>query len=574
MLSRVREFAAEFFQNSGGKENDLPEPPLGMAAYVASAVINILALALPLTILQVYDRVLPNAAYETLTALVLMLLAAIVIDGLLKYFRSTVVNWTAASFTHKLSVRALTSMLATKPSSFNKTTASEHLERLNAVTGLGNHLSAQSRTVMVDIAFIPVFSLVIIAIGGVIFSSVVALFVLFGFLAYDGTKSLNETINEREAFDARKQDFVIEVLGAIQTVKSNAMEPLMMRRFERLQSAASVVTKRMIKLAGMARTYNSAYAALSTVTIVSVGALLVLNGRLTLGALACCMLLSSQLLQPLMRSLASWNEVKLAQHRRDRIAAIFQECEARNLPPTRYPNRFTPQKVAFKDLTIRHGDAPPLFENLNLEIDAGAFIAIKGDDGSGRSSLLRALIHDAPIAGGEIVIGDEVTNIDSTTLSRRAIRYVGQHPSLFRGSILDNITLFGETPTHVALSASKLVGLDDEVVRMPLGYDTLLKSSTGRDLPTPTAQRIALARAIAMRPSVLVLDDANASLDFSGEQRFVEALEKLRGKTTIVMSTHRPSLLRLADKVYEIRDGKLAPASVEPAQPEIGKAAS
>ena len=98
----------------------------------------------------------------------------------------------------------------------------------------------------------------------------------------------------------------------------------MLRRYERLQSSASVITKKMITLTGTAQTYNNAYAALSTIVIVSTGALLVLNGRLTLGALACCMLLSSQLLQPLMRSLTSWNEIKLAQHRRDRVNAIFE----------------------------------------------------------------------------------------------------------------------------------------------------------------------------------------------------------------------------------------------------------
>ena len=572
MLSTVREFAAEFFRNGGGKDSILPEPPLGAAAYAASAVINILALALPLTILQVYDRVLPNAAYETLAALVILLAVSIALDGALKYFRSTVVNWTAASFTHKLSVRALASMLATKPSAFGRITASEHLERLNAITGLGGHLSAQSRTVMVDILFIPVFSLVIILVGGVIFFTVVALFALFGFLAFQGTKSLNDTINERETFDARKQDFIIEVLGSIQTVKANAMEPLIMRRFERLQSAASVVTRRMIALTGDARTYNNAYAALSTVTIVGAGAVLVLNGRLTLGALACCMLLSSQLLQPLMRSLASWNDIKLAQHRRERVAAIFRDCEARPLPASRFPARFAPKKVSLNNLTIRHGDAPPLFQSLNLEIEAGAFVAFKGEDGSGRSTLLRAFIHDAPVVEGAIVIGDETSGADSSALSRRSVRYVGRQPAIFRGSILDNITLFGEIPAQVALSAAKMIGLDDEVVRMPMGYDTLLKSSAGRDLPTPTAQRVALTRAIAMRPSVLVLDEANASLDFTGEQRFVEALEKLRGKTTIVMATHRPSLLRLADKTYEVRDGKLIACAQEERQ--AGKAAS
>ncbi|MEZ5983933.1 MAG: ABC transporter transmembrane domain-containing protein [Parvularculaceae bacterium] len=171
----------------------MPAPALTRSTYVASAIINLLALALPLTILQVYDRVLPNAAYETLTALVLLLGAAIVIDGLLKYFRSMVVNWTAASYTHNLSTRALSSMLAAKPSTFRgRASASEHLERLNAINGLGNHYSAQSRTVMVDILFVPVFSCVIILIGGLVFSAVVALFT-FGYLAMKArsiTKSL------------------------------------------------------------------------------------------------------------------------------------------------------------------------------------------------------------------------------------------------------------------------------------------------------------------------------------------------------------------------------------------------
>lgn len=569
MLATLRQFATEFFRSGTTGESRLPEPPLGRITYLASAVINLLALALPLTILQIYDRVLPNAAFDTLTALIALLVSAILIDAVLKHFRAAVVNWSAASFTHQLSVRALSSMLGAKPSVFARTTASEHLERLNAISGLGNHLSAQSRTVLVDMLFIPVFSAVIILVGGWIFGAVVALFAVFGALALRGTQSLNAVINDREALDARKQDFIIEVLRAIPTVKSCSMEPQMMRRFERLQSAASVVTQRMIRLTGTAQTYNNAYAALSTVVIVAAGAVLVLNGRMTLGALACCMLLSSQLLQPLMRSLASWNEIKLAQHRRERVASIFNDCGDSILADTRYPDRLKPKKAAYKNVSIRYGDAPPLFENINLEIEAGAFIAIKGADGSGRSSLLRALLQDAPVCEGEIVIGDEASGIEPSMLARRSVRYVGQAPVIFRGTILDNITMFGEIPVKTALAAAKFIGLDDEVVRMPLGYDTMLRSAASRDVPPPTAQRITLARALAMLPSILILDEANTLLDIAGEQRLIEALERLRGRVTIVLAAHRPSLLRLADTVYEISGGKLietAPAPDEQTQ--------
>ena len=557
MLLFAQKFVTDLFQSSGGNDDALGPPLLDRTTYIASAVINLLSLALPLTILQVYDRVLPNAAYETLAALILILTATIIIDGSLKYLRSTVINWSAAAFTHNISVDSLGRMLSARPSLFSRTTTSEHLERLNAVAGLGNHYSAQSRTIVIDILFIPIFSAVIIFIGGSIFASVVGLFALFSYLALRGTQSLNDVIEDRESFDARKQDFVIEILRAIQTVKAAAMEPQIMRRFESLQSATSVVTREMIRLTGTAQTYNNAYAALSTIVIVSAGAVLVLNGRLTLGALACCMLLSSQLLQPLMRSLASWNEIKLAEHRRTRVSAIYAETKPHIMSAPRFPERFTPKSVSLQNVTIQFGDAIPVLENINFDVAAGEFVAITGADGCGRTSLLRALIQDAPIVAGEVRIGDEPVEPNAPNILRRQVRYVGLNPVIFRGTILENITLFGETPAKVALSAAKFTGLDEEVVKMPLGYDTLLKSAAGRDIPAPTAQSVTLTRALAMRPSVLVLDEANTLLDMAGEQRFIEALNRLRGKVTTIIATHRPSLLRMADKTYGIREGEL-----------------
>lgn len=530
-----------------------PEPPLGVATYAASAVINLLALALPLTILQIYDRVLPNAAFDTLTALIIALVIVICVDAMLKYLRATVVNWSAASFTHKLSIRAAATMLRARPSEFNRTMASEHLERLNAITGLGGHIGGQSRIVAVDIFFIPIFAAVIMLVGGVIFSVVLTLFAVFGYLALRRTQALNEAIAEREEHEARKNDFVIEVLTAMQTVKASAMEPLIMRRFERLQSSASMITRRIINITGEAHTYTAVYASLSVIAIVGFGAILVLDGRLSLGALACCMLLSSQLLQPLMRSLSSWNEIQMAKHRRGQVAKIFEGDATESAPTPDRQRRFHPMKAVLDDVKVQYGDAPPLFEHVNLEIPAGAFVVIKGADGSGRSSLLRLFMNDTPVSAGRVIIGDE----DNLEHSRGAVQYVGQTPTIFRGTILDNLTLFGERPAKIALSASRLIGLDEEIVRMPMGYDTMLKSATGRDIPAPTAQRLCIARALAMSPSVLILDEANTLLDLAGEQRFIEALKKLRGKVTMIVATHRPSLLKLADAAYEIGAGAL-----------------
>lgn len=556
MLRDALDTFAGLFKGAASDETSLSEPRLSPAIMVASAIVNVLALALPFTILQIYDRVLPNASFDTLTALVVLLGGVVVIDAVLKFLRASVVNWSAAAFTHTLSMKALSTMLTMRPSKFSRTMASEHLERLTAVTGLGGHLGGQSRLVAIDIIFIPIFASVIILVGGPIFFVVLSLFAGFGYLAMRRTHALNAAIAEQETHEARKHDFIIEILNTMQTIKSSAMEPLMMRRFERLQSSASMITKDIIKLTGEAQTYSAVYAAMSVIAIVGAGAVLVLSGTLTLGALACCMLLSSQLLQPLMRSLASWNEIQLAKHRRTRIAKIFEDedgVSASTPAAADFSETFAPKEIAIKNVTVQYGDNAPLFENLNLTIEKGTITAIRGADGSGRSSLLRLLIDDTPVSKGRVSIGGSTDIVNL----RGAVRFVGQKPVIFRGTILENLTLFGALSTKAALAASRIVGLDEEVVRMPLGYDTMLKSSAGRDIPAPTAQRLTIARAIATMPSVIILDEANTHLDLAGEQRFVDALKYLHGRITIVLATHRPSLIKMADNAYEIDDRKL-----------------
>lgn len=565
-------FAGDIFKDSS---HGLPAAALGPSVYAGSAVVNLLALALPLSILQIYDRVLPNASFDTLTVMITALIGVLFVDIVLKYCRAFYVNWTAASFTHKLSTRALNVMMSSAPSKFGRAPASEHLERLNSVFGLGDYLGGQARVVSIDILFIPIFAGVIILVGGPIFFVPLSLFAIFGYFAIRRTDNLSATIAEKEEQDSRKYDFIIETLKSVQTIKSMAMEPLMMRRFERLQASSSVVVRRLVGLTNETQNFSALYASMSAATIVFIGALLVLNGRLTIGGLACCMLLSSQLLQPLLRSLAAWNESRLADHRRDRVEDIFSdvpdvdeantEIESAQL----YNAEFSPKAVELKDVVISYGDGPPLFENATMKAAAGEMIAVKGGNGCGRTSLLRTMIGDVVPTAGEICIdGKTIDNVDASSI-RASVRYVGQIPTTFRGTILENLTLYGALPATTALWASKIIGLDDEVIRMPLGYDTPLRSSSGRDIPAATAQRICIARALATKPAILLLDEANASLDMQGERQFIEALKQLHGSMTIILAAQRPSLIALADAAYEVRDHRVIPSATQSPQQKM-----
>ncbi|NOX95296.1 MAG: ATP-binding cassette domain-containing protein [Alphaproteobacteria bacterium] len=559
----------------GQARPDLAEPTPGASVYAGSIIINLFALALPLTVLQIYDRVLPNASFDTLVVMIGALIVVVILDGILKYCRSFLINWASASFTHNLSTKALGVMMAATPSRHAAVSASEHLDRLNSISGLGGYLGGQSRVILVDICFIPIFAGIIILLGGPLFLVPLLLFALFGYYAMQRTKHLCATIEEREKSDSRKYDFVIEILQSMQTVKSLAMEPQMMRRFERLQSAESVLVRRLIKLTGAAQNTSALYASMSAVTIVGAGAFLVLAGQMTIGGLACSMLLSSQLLQPIMRSLSAWNEIHLADHRRDRIAEIFDPdqttlAENQNKQEFRYPERLRAEAVSLKGVTIQYGDAQPIFDQVDFNAAAGALIALKGVDGSGRTSLLRAIAGDITPSAGEIRIGGKLVNDKDGNATSASIRYVEQKPTTFKGTILENLTLFGALPTPSALWASRLIGLDKEIVRMPLGYDTPLRSLSGRGIPASTAQRICIARALATKPSVLILDEANTSLDMPSEKEFAAALRQLHGQITIIIATHRPSLIRLADESYEVANGSLTRHTSAPSRKAAG----
>ena len=552
------------------ERDDLPfkEPSTPRSVIAGTIVINILALALPLTILQVYDRVLPNSSFDTLIFLVLGLTATIILDAALKYLRSYMLNWSAASFAHKTSMDALARLLGTSNADLAGISASERIKSFNAVSELGDHLGGVSKLVSVDIFFIPVFIAIIYLVGGPIILAPVILFGAFAIATLHRTAELGSLITDREKQDSRKSDFIIEILRAIDTVKANAMEPLILRRFERLQSAASLIIKRLIQSTSGTQNIGAFYATASTITVVAIGALLVFNGRMTVGGLACCMLLSSQLLQPMMRLITAWNETQVAEHNREQISAFYRSTD--NWQPHADGAHKTkigsPASIELEDVTIQYGEHMPILSSAKLKIAAGEFVAIAGEDGSGRSSLMKVIAGAVIPHSGSVTIDGETIGPDNRTRMRSMIRYVDQNPIIFRGTILENLTMFGMSSVKKVRWAASLIGLEPIIFRMPLGYDTPLDGETGRGVPAAIAQRISIARALATTPSILVLDDANTALDIPGERSLIKALKRLHGKMTIVIVTHRPSLIQLADKTYDLGAGKITPARSKHAQ--------
>jgi ATP-binding cassette subfamily C protein LapB len=197
-------------------------------------------------------------------------------------------------------------------------------------------------------------------------------------------------------------------------------------------------------------------------------------------------------------------------------------------------------------------------QGLNLIVKAGETIAFEGSDGGGRSTLSRIMSGGLEPTTGSVLVDDHDLYGDDHRSLRSQIAYVGNDAEMFSGTILQNLTLFGSQSTsQTARMAADLIGLEKDIHLLPLGYDTQLGNSIQENLTDSMIQRIAIARALASEPKILILNDANGALDHRSEAELTEGLKRLKGQLTMIIVSHRPSFRAVADKQYLVEDGQL-----------------
>ena len=558
---------------SGRRALAMPGP--GALVIVATLLVNVLALALPAVILQVYDRVLPNQSSNTLLLLGLGLTGVLVIDAALRFGRSTLAAWQAAQYEHRLNCTAVARYLDADLAAVDADPPGTQLDRFNAIQTLRAFYAGQGRMVLIDLPFIVLFLGLIWIIGGPV---VAAPILVFSALAIVGTAigiALRRALRQRADLDDRRQSFIIEVLHGIHSVKGMAMEGLMQRRYERLQEASAASTYRATFISNLAQSMSTVFAGLTIALVAGGGAVLAMRGALSLGELSACTLLASRALQPLLRGLGLWAQFQshsVAKERAGQLLALPAENAADPVAPPDLSDA-----IEFDAMSFRYApDAPRLFDAIDLKIKHGEFIAITGPTGCGKTTLLSLLGGLlTPTTGQVLFDGVDVAAADRRLL-RQQIAYVPQQPTLFHGTILDNLTLFqGESRFGPALEAAHNLAIDGVISRLPDGYHTRVGDGAQEELPTGIKQSIATARALASQPRLLLFDEANCSLDPETEQALKATIAALHGKVTVVLASHRPSLLAQADRAYRIVGGRLilahrpgtAPALPAPAAP-------
>ncbi|WP_422378158.1 peptidase domain-containing ABC transporter [Roseibium sp.] len=553
----------EFFSSETGDR--IKTPGLPRSVITASILINILGLAMPLTILQVYDRILPNNATDTLVILIVGLGFVLVIDAVLKTIRSYLIGWQAASFTHQANLEATRRLLNSRADVSSEATVSKHLDSFRSLQALGDQYGGQARLLSIDLPASLIFLVVLFMIGGPIGFIPLALLALFALRTASLNDRINKLIEKRSEQDQRKYDFIFEVLSGLNTIKAMALEPVILRRFERLQNQISRLGYDYIDLNNKARNSSGFFTVLTTVCVVSAGALLVMGGLISIGAVAACTLLAGQVVQPLLRGINHWTDMQRVKHDYREASALFdlpREERSENPDLTIIGN------IKLQGANLRsHGDAIVPVQNLTLTINAGETVAFEGNDGSGRTTLARLVSGDVEPTSGQVLIdGHNLYGPDHRAM-RKHIAYVSNDAQMFSGTILQNLTLFGSHASpQKARMAADMIGLEKDIHLLPLGYDTQLGNAIEENLTDSMVQRIAIARALAGEPKILILNDANGALDHKSEAELVEALKRLKGQLTTLIVSHRPSFRAIADKQFHLDQGRLtaAPKAAEP----------
>jgi ATP-binding cassette, subfamily C, bacterial LapB len=544
------------------------EPSVPLAVYFASFAINLLALALPLSIMQVYDRVIPNRSLETLAFLFFGLALALVVEFVLKTTRSALLSWQAKQFVRNIENEAIARLLRAPDGAFEREPAAVHVNRYSAAAALGDYHCGQARLVAIDLPFVGIALTVMTIVGGIMVLVPTSLFFLFAALAVGRARKFRAIINTRTTQDNRKYDFIAEVLGGIHTVKSMAMEPQMQRRFERLQQAVAETTMSSILTGQANQTSALLYGAVSQLVVVAIGASQVIDDQLTMGALASCTMLSGQILQPLLRAISLWTENETVSHRRAEIRLLLDVPSVEAAPSVHVA---VTGIIRFENVTFSYSPVNPILNAVDLLIEAGKIIGVKGEDGSGRSTLLKLVHGDIEPTSGRVTI-DGISTTEPEFLSiRSSIAYVGVAPVMFRGTIMDNLTVFSPERRDFARKMARLFELEATINLLPDGYETKLCGGIGDDLPASIAQQVNIVRALMNGPRVLVLDEANMVLDGIAEPALMRALDGLRGHMTVIIVSHRPSLLALCDRLLIVQKGRVAWSAPAPSGLEKGR---
>ncbi len=525
---------------------------------VASAIINLLALSLPLFSMNVYDRVIPNKAVSTLWVLGIGVLLAFAMEFVLRRARTNVIDEIGRRLDIKLSQKIFGRVLSL-PLAARQGNTGALAARVSEYAVVRDFFASTTIVLMVDLAFLVLFVAVIAYIAGWLALVPLTAICLMAAAGFYLQRKVADAARDAQADHGLQQTVLVESVAGMETLKSMAGERAMMGRWYNLAEIGSQSQKRLKQIQSTAVGLAQSFQQITSISLIIGGYYLFSAGVITMGAIIAIVMLASRSLAPAGQIAFLLTRFRQARTTLESIEKLFEVQDERRLGASSMPTSVRKATLKLEECSFTYPDAPvPALDRMNLTIKPGERIALIGRVASGKSTLGRLICGlYQPTDGAFLVNGIDSRQFRPQDL-RSAFRFVGQDASLFTGSIKDNLSLGAPGVDDERLfEALRMSGADEFLARDDSGFDRAV-GEQGRRLSGGQRSFLALARAFVSPCELLFLDEPTGAMDAQTERQFVNRVkESLSAEQTLVISTHRPALFDLAERIIVLDKGRV-----------------
>ncbi len=517
---------------------------------IFSLAINLLYLATPLYMLQMYDRVIPSSSLITLVMLTIALLAALLALAVLDIVRAGILARAGIRLDRLFSARIVTAVIDNAAA-----TSGARSQPLRDADTFRQYLTGAGIHAVFDLPWAPIYIGVIFLLHPLLGGFALACAFILLAMALLNERLVRPSLNESNDAAGRNYSFTEMSLRNAEVVRAMGMTDGLLNRWRRdrnhMMASQLVATDRGATISGLIRFLRLSMQSL----ILGLGAYLVIERVVTVGSMFAASILLGRALQPIEQIVGSWRGMIAA---RDAFNRVRRVLAAAPIPPVHLALPRPLGQVSVEQLSyMLPRTSRPLLYNVNFRIEPGESVGVIGPSGAGKSTLARQLVGVLRPTAGAV----RLDGADLGTWPRNAVgQYIGYLPQdveLFSDSVAANIARFQQADDEAVIEAARLAGVHDMVLHLPDGYETWLGEG-GAILSGGYRQRIGLARAVFGMPSLVVLDEPSSNLDAEGDAALAECMLKLKkARITTITISHRPATIAIVDKILLLVDGRV-----------------
>lgn len=532
--------------------------PLVYQALFVTLLFNLLSITSAIFVMSVYDRVIPSGSTLQLAYLLAGVLLAAGLEALFRSMRARMFAHAAGRIDHIAGVSTFQQVLFLPALQTANAPLGTQIARLREFESIRDFFTGPLGESILDIPFIVVFLVLIAIIAGPVVFVPISLALLFILTAASVAPAIRRLTAKQGQLRAAQQRYLLETLGNLRTVKLLAAEREWLARHRETSAEIADTDFRLTWLNQVIQALAKTYMMGAGVAVISYGAIRVMNGDMTSGALIATMILTWRALAPLQSSFTTLTRL-------EKLRTIIRHINVlMGLPVERTPGTVPPlrvigSRIVFAGASFRYGQGlDPAVVGLSFEVNPGEIVAVTGNNGCGKSTLLKLAGGLHRSQGGTVLIdGVDIRQIDAIDLRQR-IGIAPQIPEFFHGTVAQNLRMSDPTASDEALiEATTKAALLDEIIALPKDFETRLTDTLLEQLSSGFKRKLCLARAYLRNAPILLLDEPAQSLDEAGDHALVEMLRNHDGGQTILMTTHRPSHMRLADRLIVLSSGRL-----------------